>query len=393
MPKRVGIEGSHAVSEAVRQCDVDVIAAYPITPQTHIVEKLSEYVVDYKLDAEYIPVESEHSALSVCLGAVSAGARAFTCTSSQGLALMIEIVYIASSMRFPMVMVIANRSLSAPLSIWNDHSDAMMVRDVGWIQVFARNAQEAYDHVILGYKVSENPSVLLPYMIHMDGFVVTHVIEPVIIEDDDLVKEFTPHHLYPYRLHPDNPVTLGAYGLPNYYTEVKVSQNVALVNSREFIDRAWKEWEELTGRRYSAIDGVYVDDAEVVILTAGSVGETAETAVSEMRKSGRKVGHINLRLWRPFPHADLRRMLKGKKLLIVVDRALSYGGPDGPMASEIRSSLYLQPDSPRVVGFVAGLGGREVRVEDFIDMVDKAESGSYDSGQQVVFDVRRKDEW
>ncbi len=391
MARRVGIEGSHAVSEAVRQCDVDVIAAYPITPQTHIVEKLSEYVVNCELDSEFIPVESEHSALSVCLGAVATGARAFTCTSSQGLALMIEIVYIASSMRFPMVMVVANRSLSAPLSIWNDHSDAMMVRDTGWIQVFVRNAQEAYDHVIMGYKVSEDHSVLLPYMVHMDGFVVTHVIEPVIIEDDSLVKEFAPHSLYPYRLDPENPVTLGAYGLPNYYTEVKVSQNFALLKSREVIDKVWQEWFRLTGRKYEAVEGFEVGDAEVVLITAGSVGETAEVAVRELRKEGKKVGHLNLRLWRPFPHSDIRNILRGKNLAVVVDRALSFGGPDGPVASEIRSSLFSEPDAPKVVDFVAGLGGREIRVEDFKDMVSAALSGKFDSGQQVVFDVRRKD--
>ncbi len=388
MPKRIGIEGSHAVAEAVKQCDVDVIAAYPITPQTHIVEKLSEFVVNKELDAEYIPVESEHSALSVCLGAVATGARAFTCTCSQGLALMIEIVYIASSMRLPLVMVVANRSLSAPLSIWNDHSDAMMVRDTGWIQVFVRNAQEAYDHVFHGYKVGENPDVLLPYMIHMDGFVVTHVIEPVIIEDDEKVKEFAKHIPYPYPLHPDKPLTLGAYGLPNYYTEVKVAQNNALLNSKEFLLKAWKEWGELTGRFYEPVEGVFLEDAECVLITAGSISETAESAVREMRKEGKKVGHINLRLWRPFPHKELRNALKGKKLAVVVDRALSFGGPDGPMASEIRSSFFGMDGAPRIVGFVAGLGGREVRTEDFARMIEKAESSVFDTGQQRVFDVR-----
>ncbi len=388
MPKRVGIEGSHAVAEAVKQCDVDVIAAYPITPQTHIVEKLSEFVVDGLLDAEYIPVESEHSALSVCLGAVATGARAFTCTSAQGLALMIEIVYIASSMRLPMVMIIANRALSAPLSIWNDHSDAMMVRDTGWIQVFVRNAQEAYDHVFHGYNVGEDPDILLPYMIHMDGFVVTHVIEPVIIEDDDKVKEYVKHRMYPYNLHPDKPVTLGAYGLPNYYTEIKVAQNNALINSKERILEAWKEWGELTGRFYQPVEGLFLDDAEMVLVTAGSVSETAETAVKEMRKNGKKVGHVNLRLWRPFPHREIREVLLGKRKVIVVDRALSFGGPDGPMASEIRSSLYGKPDAPEIVGFVAGLGGREIKVEDFISMVDRAERSTFDSSQQIVFGVR-----
>jgi len=370
MTNRMAIEGSHAVSEAVKQANVDVVAAYPITPQTHIVERLSEMVADGELDAEFVPVESEHSAMSVCVGAAAAGARAFTCTSSQGLALMSEIVYIASSMRLPMLMVLANRTLSAPLSIWNDHSDAMMVRDTGWIQIFVNNAQEAYDHVFIGYRTGEDHRVLLPVMLHMDGFFLTHAIEPLEPVEQELIDRYLPPYKPLYRLHPDQPVTMGAFAMPDQYAEIKKAQDEAIKAAYGPLLEAWREWGELTGRRYQPVEGMYLEDAEVALLTMGSYGEVASMAVEEMRSKGKAVGLLKLRLWRPFPFAELREALKGVKTVAVIDRSVSCGGPGGPVASEVRSALYSEGDSPRVVDFIVGISGRDVTPEDYERMVE-----------------------
>jgi len=381
---RIAIEGSHAVSEAVRQANVDVIAAYPITPQTHIVERLSEMVANGELDAEFVPVESEHSALSVCIGASAAGARAFTCTSGPGLALMTEMVFVAASMRLPMVMVLANRTLSAPLSIWNDHSDAMLVRDSGWIQVFVNSAQEAYDHIFIGYRTAEDRRVLIPFMIHMDGFFLTHVIESLEPVEQALVDKYLPPYDPPYRLHPDNPVTMGAFVLPDQYAEVKKAQDEALKASYGPLLEAWQLWGELTGRHYRPVEGLGLEDAEVVILTAGSYGEVAQVAVEEMRAQGKPVGLAKLRLWRPFPYEDLRGAIKGAKVVLVVDRSVCPGGPGGPMALEVRSALYDR-EGPAVVDFIVGISGRDVRPEDFVKMVEMAQGLAGKGAEQYCF--------
>lgn len=372
MGKRVGMEVSLAVAEAACQADVDVVAAYPITPQTHIVEHLSELVADGHLDAEFVPVESEHSAMSVCIGASAAGARTFTSTSSQGLALMNEVVYIASSLRLPILMVVSNRSLSAPLSIWNDHSDAMSVRDTGWIQVFAENGQDAYDHVFWAYRVGEDRRVLKPVMIHIDGFILSHMVESLVMEDDELVKRYLPPFQPIHRLHPDRPVTMGAFALPELYTEAKKAQDEALKASWPVLLQGWKEWEEITGRRYSPVELYRTDDAEAVLITMGSMGETACEAADRLRDAGRKVGVMKIRLWRPFPFEEVRRALKNVKVAVVFDRALSFGGQGGPVAMEVRAALYGESFRPRVVNFIGGLAGRDVSPADFQDMVAEA---------------------
>jgi pyruvate ferredoxin oxidoreductase alpha subunit len=369
--KRVALEGSIAVAEAVKQANVDVIAAYPITPQTHIVEKLSEIVASGELDAEFVPVESEHSALSVCIGASACGARAFTATSGPGLALMAEIVFIASSMRLPMVMVLCNRTLSAPLSIWNDHSDAMLVRDSGWIQVFVNSAQEAYDHVFLGYRISEDHRVLIPYMIHMDGFFLTHAIEPVELVDQELIDRFLPPYKPLYRLDPSDPVTMGAFVMPDQYAEVKKAQDEALKSSYQVILEVWEKWGELTGRFYRPVEGFYLEDAEYAFLSVGSYGEVAQEAVEFLRGKGKKVGLLKLKLWRPFPFEELRKALRGVKALLVIDRAICPGGPGGPVALEVRSAFY-QMDGPRVVDFIVGIAGRDTTPEDYVKMFEMA---------------------
>lgn len=372
MSKPVGMEVSFAAAEAVRLANVDVIAAYPITPQTHIVERLSQIVADDELDAEYICVESEHSAMSACAGASAAGARAFTATAGQGLELMHEMMYVVSFMRLPVVMAVCNRALSAPLSVWGDHSDAMAVRDCGWIQVFAENGQQVIDLILWAYRVSEDPRVLFPAMVHLDGFHLTHVIEPVVLPDQSLVEEFIPEYCHPFPLDPERPVTMGAYGPPFIYTEAKKAQEVALSSTKSVILEGWKGFETVFGRSYKPVESYRLDDAEVALLTMGSVGETATVAVDRARKKSKKVGLIKLRLWRPFPFEEFKESVKHIKLLIVLDRAISFGGPGGPVASEVRSALYHLRSRPKVVNFVAGLGGRDITPEMFEHMLKRA---------------------
>lgn len=372
MATKVGMEVSIAAAEAVKQANVDVIAAYPITPQTHIVEHLAELVNNGELDAEFIPVESEHSAMSVCTGSSAAGARSFTCTSSQGLALMSEIVYITASLRLPILMLLANRTLSGPLSIWNDHSDVMSIRDCGWIQVFVENGQEAYDHVFIGYRVAEDRNCLLPFIVNLDGFILTHVIEPIEFLEQEIVDRYLPPYQPLYSLHPDHPLTIGAFSTPALYTETKKAQDEALKEAMPYIIKGWQEFGDLTGRYYHPIEHYKTEGAKVILVTQGSLGETASIAIDDLREKGEPVGLVKIRLWRPFPFAEFREAVQGAELVVVMDRAISYGGPGGPLASEIRSALYAQEDRPRVVNWIAGIAGRDVAPEDFVQMLQQA---------------------
>lgn len=390
MGKRVGMEVSLAVAEAVKMANVDCIAAYPITPQTHIVEHLSELVADGHLDAEFIPVESEHSAMSVCIGTEAVGARTFTSTSAQGLALMHELLFIASAMRFPIVMAVVNRALSAPLNIWNDHSDIMASRDCGWIQIFVDNGQQAFDQTICAFRIGEDRRVLLPVAINIDGFILSHVVEPVEFLTQEEVDRFLPPYQPLYRLHPDQPVTMGAFAMPELYMETKKAHDVALRNSLPIIKEVWAEWKELTGRAYSPLEEYRLSDAEIGILTLGAICEVAMEAVDRLRSQGKKVGLLKLRLWRPFPWDDLRQMTSGLKKLIVIDRALSTGGPGGPVFSEIRSALYEQEKHPQVWGFIAGLGGRDVPPEQIMEAVDMALTGPRRKEEYYLIGVRER---
>ena len=372
MGKRIAKEVSIAIAEAVKQCRVDVIAAYPITPQTHIVEHLSELVANGELDAEYITVESEHSAISACLGSVATGARTFTSTSSQGLALMHEILFIAPALRLPVVMVVANRALSAPISIWNDHGDIMAERDIGWIQTFAENGQEAVDLVYHAFRVAEDRRVMFPAIVNIDGFTLSHMIEPIELPDQEQVDQYLPPFKPRYRLDPRKPISMGPVGIPEIYTEAKKAQDEAFKNAYRVIVKAWDEFEKIFGRRYRPVETYRMEDAEVALLIMGSLAETAMTAVDRLREAGKKVGLVRIRLWRPFPLRDFVRAVKGVRVLGVIDRALSPGATGGPVGVEVRSALYQVPGRPRVVNFVAGLGGRDVTVEDFEEMADKA---------------------
>jgi pyruvate ferredoxin oxidoreductase alpha subunit len=369
--KIVGLEGSFAIAEAVRMANVDVISAYPITPQTHIVERLAEMIADGELDAEFICVESEHSAMSACVGASAAGARVFTCSASQGLELMHEVLYIPSSMRLPVVAVTANRALSAPLSVWCDHSDAMAIRDIGWIQIFAENNQQAFDLTVCAYRIAEDKEVLFPAMIHIDGFYLSHVIEGVMLPDEEEVAHFIPDYEHPFVLDPEDPVSMGCYGPPFIYPEAKKAQEVDFANTKPKIQEVWNEFGAIFGRYYSPIEKYKMEDARIALLTMGSSGETAMLAVDEMREGGEKVGLLRLRLWRPFPFKEFRDAVKDIELLVVLDRAIS-SGMGGPVCSEVKSALYDKRKDLSIVGFIGGLGGRDILIDGFKYMVNRA---------------------
>ncbi|RJX35339.1 MAG: pyruvate ferredoxin oxidoreductase [Desulfarculus sp.] len=383
MGRRVGLEVSLACAEAVKLCNADVIAAYPITPQTHIVEHLAELVAEGHLDAEFVPVESEHSAMSACVGSAAAGARTFTSTSSQGLALMHEILFITSSLRLPIVMAVANRSLSAPISIWNDHSDIMAERDIGWVQTFAENGQEVLDLMIHAFKVGEDPRVNLPVAVNMDGFILTHVIEPMVMPDQAEVDAYLPPYKPSQWLNPAQPISLGMVGVPEVYTEAKKANLVALEDSYPAIVEHWEGFAKAFGRSYQPIESHRTDGADTLFVTMGSLGETCMSAVDQMREDGRSVGQVRIRLWRPFPVDDFLAAIKGAKNLIVLDRALCPGILAGPVATELRALLYAKGVRPFVANFVAGLGGRDVTRTDFVAMLDKAEQAAAD-GQEIT---------
>ncbi|MGQ9545881.1 MAG: pyruvate ferredoxin oxidoreductase [Dehalococcoidia bacterium] len=370
MSQRVALEASHAVAEAVRMADVDVVSAYPITPQTHIPERLAEMVANGELNAAYIPVESEHSALSTCLGAAAVGARTFTATAGQGLELMHEVVYIASSMRYPVVMAVCNRALSAPLNVWGDHSDAMAVRDTGWIQVFCQNGQEAFDLTLWAFRVGEDPKVLFPVMVHLDGFTLSHVTEPVILPEQSEVDRFLPRFQYPFTLNPDKPMTHGAFGPPDIYSEAKLAQEVAFRSSKEIILRAWREFGDILRRYYHPVEEYKTENAETLLLTMGAYTETAKIVIDDRRNKGEAIGLVSLRLWRPFPFQEFRRAVKGAQLLIVFDRCISFG-IGGPVFCEVRSALYDEEPRPKVVSIVGGLGGRDMSQEDFDYVINR----------------------
>ncbi len=390
MATRVGVEVSIGVADVVKLCRADVIAAYPITPQTHIVEHLAEVVAEGELDAGFIPVESEHSAMSCCLGSAAVGARTFTATAGQGLELMHEVLYVASAMRLPIIMAVANRALSAPLNVWGDHSDVMATRDVGWIQMFVENGQEAVDNTVCAFRIGEDRRVLLPVMVNMDGFHLTHMIEPILMPSQEEVDQFLPLPSYPFPLRPEKPITMGDFTPPVVYTEARWSQEVNLRASKNVILEHWASFGRQFGREYHPVEQYRTDNAKVLMLTMGSFSETAMVAIDELRKQGKAVGLIRLRLWRPFPFEELRETVRGANVLITLDRALSYGGPGGPVASEIKSALYGEAKRPKVISFVGGLGGRDITVSGFKKIIDRgieiAEKGS--EHEFEIFGVR-----
>ena len=372
MGKRVGMEVGIAAAEAVGLCNIDVAAVYPITPQSHIAEHLSDIVHDGRIDAEFITVESEHSSISACAGACATGARVYTATSSQGLMLMHEILPIVSAMRLPVVMGNANRAISGPLNIWNDHTDIMPQRDCGWIQMHAENGQEVIDMTIQSFRIAEHPDVMLPTILNIDGFQLTHMIEPLEFPSQEEVNRFLPDRVPYATLHPDRPLSMGCFNMPDIFTETMKAKDTALINAKKTIVKIWNEWGRQFGRHYHPVETYKNKGAETMILTMGSMGETASVAVDELKKKGQSIGLVKIRLWRPFPLEELRAAIQGCKTLIVMDRAVSFGGAGGPLATEIKSLLFHDRERPRIVNYIMGLGGRDVAVEDFIAMVEQA---------------------
>lgn len=369
---RIPLTSNYAAAYAAKDVDVDVVAAYPITPQTPVVEKIAEFVANGELNAEMIHVESEHSALSACVGASATGARVFTATSAQGLELMHEILYIASGMRLPIVMAIAARALSAPLSIWCDYGDLLATRDTSWITVIASTAQEVYDSIIQMYKVTEDPNVLLPAMVAYDGFIMSHTYEPVYVAKDRVpILEYAPKNYNRYRLSPDNPITMGAIADPNWYYEFKYQQVLAIRSAYDVLRRADEEFGKKFGRSYGFIEAYRLEDADIAMLTYGGLYGTVQDAVDLLREKGIKVGAIKLRLFRPFPYNELFEAVKHLKHLIVLDRAISFGAPlEGPVAMEIITVLKLKSIDLNLFNYIVGIGQRTVTEYDIVDIFE-----------------------
>jgi pyruvate ferredoxin oxidoreductase alpha subunit len=363
--KTVAVTGNVLVAEAMRQCAPDMMAAYPITPQTTIVEEFAKFVANGRVHTEYVTVESEHSAMSACIGASAAGARVMTATSSQGLALMWEELHIASGMRLPIVMANANRALSAPINIHCDHSDVMGARDAGWVILFAETAQEAYDNTIMAVRIAEHPDVLLPVMITLDGFITTHSIDRAEMMDDETVAGFVGDYVPSYALlDTEHPVSHGNFaGLGGPYFEFKRSQRLAMERARGVVESVGAEWSAVSGRPFGAIETFGMDDAEVAIVVMGSTAGNARHTARELRAKGAKVGVVKVRCFRPFPHAELARALAGVKAVAVMDRSESFGADGGPLFLEVRSALYDLERRMPVVDYVYGLGGSDVKTE------------------------------
>ena len=362
------IECSSAVAEAVKACKVGVVAAYPITPQTKIVERLSEMHANGELgSAQYVNVESEHSAMSACIGAAAAGSRVFTSSNSQGLLYMAEMLHVASGLKIPMVMAVTNRAISSPINIWNDHSDTMSQRDCGWIQLFVESSQEAYDTIIQAYKLSEK--LQIPAMVCLDGFVLSHVSEVVDMLNDKDVESFLPPYDFERKLNPENPLTLGYLAYPKYYMKFKEKQFEAFENSHSTIKELNEEFAEKFGRNYGdgLIETYKMDDAKTALIAMGSVCSTARVAIDELREKGKKVGLIKIKSYRPFPKNELLKVCGRAREIAVIDRALSFG-TSAPLFKDIKA-LNLKAD---INSFIVGLGGRDITKDMIKSIILKA---------------------
>lgn len=362
MTLRVATTGNSAVAYAIKQINPHVCAAYPITPTTQIMQEVAQYIADGLMDTVLVPAESEHSALSACIGASAAGARVMTATSSAGLALMWEVLYVAAGTRLPIVLCCGNRALSAPLNIHCDHSDSMGARDSGWIQIHSENAQEAYHNLIQAVRIAEHPDVRLPVMICMDGFLLTHTSENVELLPDEAVCEFVGPYVpfYPL-LDTDHPVTYGPNDLPDYYTEHKGQQVVAMENAARVIVEIGREFGEKFGTEYGLVEEYRLEDADVAIVVLGSTAGTVKEMVDQLREQGQRAGVLKPRAFRPFPATEIVRALAHVKAVAVLDRSVSFGAQGGPLFAEVRTALYdLNGSGPKVINKIFGLGGREI---------------------------------
>lgn len=375
MSIRDRLSGNEAVAYAMKQINPDVMGAFPITPSTEIPQYFAQYVANGEVDTEYVTVESEHSSMSTCIGAQAAGARAVTATSSCGMALMWELLYVASSYRLPVTLALVNRALTGPININNDHSDSMGARDAGWIQIYAENNQEAYDNFLQAMPIGENPDVRLPVMVCQDGFITSHAVENIELEEDAAVKEFVgeynPEH---YLLKHENPLAVGPYGVSPYYMEAKMGQVQAMKNAKKVILEVAERFEKTFGRKYGFFETYRMEDAETAMVLIGSSAGTARATVDKLRAEGRKVGMIKIRVFRPFPAEELAEALSGAKAVAIMDKAESFSDNGGPLFADTRAALYDLDNRPLTVNYVYGLGGRDFRVEDatyIFDELDK----------------------
>ncbi|MCL1810994.1 MAG: pyruvate ferredoxin oxidoreductase [Methanomassiliicoccaceae archaeon] len=375
MAKDIAINGDAAVALAWKQIDPDVCAAYPITPQTIIVEKFAEYVANGEVSTEFVCVESEHSALTLCITSTSAGARTFTATASQGLAYMWEMMPIAASMRVPLIMAVANRAVSGPININNDHGDVMAARDCGWVTLFAENVQEAYDMSIVAPRICEHHDVQLPGLVNLDGFILTHAIERITPLEEDAVRKFVGEYkpLYPL-LDVKNPISHNLMDGPLFYFPHKYQTVLAMESAYKVAKDVLSDFEKMSGRKYKILEEYKCEDAECVAIVLGSSFGTMKEAIDQLRKEGKKVGVAMPRLYRPWPVAEIAKLMKGKKSVIVMDRHLSIGAY-GPMFPEVVAAALENEAMPKMYNYIYGLGGVDTMVSDFVALFKEVESG------------------
>ena len=364
MSIRDRLSGNEAVAHAMRQINPDVFAAFPITPSTEIPQYFAQFVADGKVDTEYVTVESEHSSMSTCMGAQAAGARAVTATSSCGLAYMYEMLYVTASARLPVTLAVVNRALTGPININNDHSDSMGARDSGWIQIYAENNQEVYDNYLQAMRIAEQPQVRLPIMICQDGFITSHAVENILLEQDEAVRafvgEYRPEN---YLLKHENPLAVGAYDTCPFYMEHKVQQAQAMKDAKAAILAVAADFEKTFGRKYGLFEEYRMEDAQAAIVLIGSTAGTAKACVDKMREQGHKVGLIKLRVFRPFPAQELAAALSHVAAAAVLDKSEGFSGCGGPLFAEVRSACYDLERRPKLIDIVYGLGGRDCAVE------------------------------
>ena len=383
MSIRERLSGNEAAAIAMKQINPDVVAAFPITPSTEIPQYFSTFVANGTVDTEFVAVESEHSAMSACIGAEAAGSRAMTATSANGLSLMWEMIYIASSLRLPIVMSLVNRAVSGPLNIHNDHSDAMGVRDAGWIMLFSENNQEAYDNLVMAHRIAENKDVLLPLMVCQDGFITSHSIENIELIEDEKVKEFVgsykPEH---YLLNKKEPMAIGPLDLQAYLFEHKVQQAEAMKNAKKVIEEVAKDFEKMTGRKYSFFEEYKLDDAEIAIVCMNSTAGTTKFVVDNLRKQGIKAGLLKIRVFRPFPAEEVAKALSHLKAVAVLDKADSLNAAGGALFEDVVSGMYVNKSQVPVVNYIYGIGGRDTTADQlesvFNDLTEIAKTGNID---------------
>ena len=384
MSIRERLSGNEAAATAMKQINPDVVAAFPITPSTEIPQYFSTFVDNGLVDTEFVAVESEHSAMSACIGAEAAGARAMTATSANGLSLMWEMIYIASSLRLPIVMSLVNRAVSGPLNIHNDHSDAMGVRDAGWIMLFSENNQEAYDNLLMAHKIAENKNVMLPLMVCQDGFITSHSIENIELVEDDKVKEFVgtykPEH---YLLNKNEPIAVGPLDLQAYLFEHKAQQSEAMKNAKQVILDVAKDFEKMTGRKYGLFEEYKLDDAEIAIVCMNSTAGTTKFVVDKLREQGVKAGLLKLRVFRPFPVEEIAKALSHLKAIAVLDKADSLNAAGGALFEDVTSAMYVNNIHVPAVNYVYGIGGRDTKADDiesvYTDLSEIVKTGKIDN--------------